>query len=230
LTGDYYALNGDYAGYAQWNLEQEYPGAMAIFLMLCGGDQNPNPRGTQALAERHGQTLSTEVERVLKGNLTPVKAPLRAAFENVELDFALHSRETFEKELAEAKGAKMRRAKAMLAAYDDRHPVRQVQYPIQAIRFNSSLTLLALGGEAVVDYSLRAKREYPGNLIVAAYSNDVMSYIPTKRMLPEGGYEVVDSMMYYGLPGRYADDVEERIFDGIHRVMKTVGRKMPSTR
>ena len=75
----------------------------------------------------------------------------------------------------------------------------------------------------VVDYDLRVKSEYGGNLIVAGYSNDVMSYIPTARILQEGGYEAVDSMVYYGQPGPYADDVEERIFSGIHKTMKRVG-------
>lgn len=229
LGGDFYQLNGDYAGYAQLELEQDHPGTTAMFLMLSGGDQNPDPRGSVALAADHGRSLATEVNRVLNTNLTPVRQPIRTSFQNVELEFALHTRETFENELRESKGAKRRRAQAMLQAYDDRHPVRQILYPVQAIRFSTQLTILALGGETVVDYSLRAKREYPGNLIVAGYSNDVMSYIPSERMLHEGGYEVVDSMMYYGLPGPYAGDVEERVFDGIHRVMKSVGLKSSKT-
>jgi neutral ceramidase len=86
--------------------------------------------------------------------------------------------------------------------------------------------LLALGGEVVVDYDLRAKSEYPKTkLIVAGYSNDVMGYIPSKRVLGEGGYEAVDSMVYYGMPGPFADDVEERVFSAIHRVMSRVGIK-----
>lgn len=228
LGGDFYQLNGDYAGYAQADVEQAHAGTIAMFLMLCGGDQNPNPRGKLALAMQHGQTLADEVNRVLGTNLVVLKPPIRSAFENIELEFALHSREAFEQELKDSNGAKHRRAQAMLAAYSDGHPVRQILYPIQAIRFGTALTMLALGGEAVADYSLRAKREYPCNLIVAAYSNDVMSYIPSQRMIHEGGYEVVDSMIYYGLPGPYDDDVEERIFDGIHRVMKTAGVKTPS--
>jgi len=75
----------------------------------------------------------------------------------------------------------------------------------------------------VVDYDLRVKREYGGPLIVAGYSNDVMCYIPSKRVLGEGGYEAVDSMIYYGQPGPFADDVEERIFAEIAKVMKRVG-------
>ncbi len=60
---------------------------------------------------------------------------------------------------------------------------------------------------------------------MAGYSNDVMSYIPTAQVLKEGGYEAVDSMIYYGKPGPYASDVEERIMKTIHSVMRRVGRK-----
>ena len=98
---------------------------------------------------------------------------------------------------------------------------------MQAIRFSRDLTLLALGGEVVVDYNLRAKREYSGEpLIVAAYSNSVMCYIPTERVLREGGYEAVDNMVYYGQPGPFAPGVETRVFDAVHQVMKKVGRSM----
>ena len=228
LTGQFYQLSGDYAGFAQIELEKAHPGATAMFLMLCGGDQNPNPRSTLELARQHGKTLAGEVERMLSAGLTPLRPPIRAAFENIELDFALHTRETFEAELKDPNPSKVRRAKAMLLAYDERKPIRHTAYPIQAVRFGNGLTLLALGGEVVVDYALRAKREYPGsNLVVAGYSNDVMSYIPTKRVLQEGGYEPVDSMAYYGQPGPYADDVEERIFTGIRQVLKRV-RVTPS--
>ncbi len=231
LTGQFYQLSGDYAGFAQIELEKAHPGATALFMMLCGADQNPNPRGTLALAEQHGKTLAAEVDRMLAGALTPLKGPVRAAFENIELEFAPHTRETFEAELKDANPSKVRRARVMLQAYDERRPVRRTPYPIQAVRFGKSLTVLALGGEVVVDYALRAKREYPGGgLIVAGYSNDVMSYIPSLRVLREGGYEANDSMVYYGQPGPYAEDVEERIFSGVHQVMKRAGLRLPSSR
>jgi neutral ceramidase len=223
LTGEFYEISGDYAGYAQAAVEQAHPGTTALFLMLCGGDQNPNPRSTVALAQQHGSALATEVDRVLGGKLTPLKGPVRAALEVTELAFAAHTREQFEKELTSNNASAVRRAKAMVKAYDDRAPVRRTPYPVQAIRLNRDLTILALGGEVVVDYDLRAKREFPrGNLIVAGYSNDVMCYIPSRRILNEGGYEAVDSMIYYGQPGPFDQDVEDRIFASIHRVMKRI--------
>jgi hypothetical protein len=55
-----------------------------------------------------------------------------------------------------------------------------------------------------------------------------MSYIPTRRVLKEGGYEADQSMLYYGQPGPYAEDVEDRIFDTIRKVMAQVKRKPAS--
>ena len=205
LTGEFYELSGDYAGYAQMELEKLNPGAMAMFLMLCGGDQNPEPRGTLDLAMEHGRTFAGAVDQLLKRPMQPVHGKIQVGFEQTRLAFAIHTRETFEKETTSASAARVRRAQAMLKRYDEGDPVRDTPYPVQAIAFGKSLTILALGGEVVVDYDLRAKKEYPGrNLIVAGYSNDVMCYIPSKRVLKEGGYEANDSMIYYGQPGPFA--------------------------
>lgn len=225
MTGQNYQIGGDYAGFAQADIESAMPGTTALFMMLCGGDQNPEPRGTPEFAQAHGKTLGAEVRRVLDGRMTAIDGPIRTAFGNTELNFVLHTRETFEGELSSSNKSQVRRAQAMLKAYDDRHPVRSIPYPVQAIRFEKGPTMLALGGEVVVDYDLRAKKEYAGPLIVAGYSNDVMCYIPSKRVLGEGGYEAVDSMIYYGQPGPFADDVEDRVFAEIAKVMQQVGAK-----
>jgi hypothetical protein len=217
-------VDGDYAGAAQSNLEREYPGTTALFMMLCGGDQNPNPRGKVEHVEQYGQELATAVALALKGGLTPVHAPIRTAQQMAALDFAPHTRETFETELKDASVFKQRRARLMLEAYDRGKPVRQLQYPVQAIRLGGELTLLALGGEVVIDYALRARREFPGeNLVVAGYCHDVACYIPSLRVLREGGYEPVDSMIYYGQPGPFAETVEESVFAAIRKVMAEVG-------
>jgi len=223
LTGQHYKISGDYAAYSQQELEATHSGAQAMFILLCGGDQNPNPRGTEEHAIQHGKSLADAVGKSLAGKLTPVRAPLRSAFQTVDLRFAIHTREQFEKEAQESNVFRARRAREMLALYDQRRPIRTTPYPVQAIRFGSEFTLLALGGEVVIDYALRAKKEFPHHqLVVAGYSNDVMCYIPSLRVLKEGGYEAVDSMVYYGMPGPFADDVEELVFDAITRTLRRV--------
>jgi hypothetical protein len=224
LGGDFYRIGGDYAGYAQAAIEGARPGATALFMMLCGGDQNPDPRGTLDLAVQHGRTLATEVVRVLGSPLRPVRPPVRTALETVPLDFVPHTRAVFEEEAKSPDVFRRRRSRLMLAAYDAGQPVRQAPYPVQAVRLGDDLTILALAGEPVVDYALRLKREYPAEgLVVAGYCNDVMCYIPSRRVLQEGGYEAADNTIYYGQPGPFAETVEDAIAAAVRRVAKAVG-------
>jgi len=232
LGADVDQINGDYAGQAQHEVEKTHPGTTALFVMLCGGDQNPHPRGTLDLARGHGRTLAAEVSRVVSAPLRPVRGPVRTAFEETSLEFAPHTRDAFEEEIGQPDPHRQRRARRMLETYDRGDPLRETPYPVQAVRFGTDLTVLALGGEVVVDYAIRVKREFPDeNLIVAGYSHDVMCYIPSRRVLGEGGYEAVESMIYYGQPGPFADSVEERILGAIRRVMARVGAasRVPAT-
>ena len=224
LTGDFYQLSGDYAGVAQAEVEKAHPGATALFMMLCGGDANPEPRTRLEHAEAHGRALAAEVTRVAAGSLEPVDGRIRAAFLTRPIDLAPHTRADFERMREDKNPYRQRLAASMLKAYDERRPVRSVVYPVQAIRFGRDHAILALGGEVVVGYALRAKKEYPRvKLLVAGYSNDVMCYIPTEQVLREGGYEAVDSMTYYGMPGPFAPGVETAVFDAIRVAMRRVG-------
>ena len=225
MTGEFYQLNGDYSGFAAEALEQRHPGATALFLTLCGADQNPSPRSTLELTRQHGTTLADAVGKVFAARMTPVSGPVRTAFRLAELRFAPRSRQDFEAERKSKVPAQVRRGEMMIQALNSGKRVDRLEYPLQAVRFENSLTVLALGGEVTIDYGLRAQREYSGEpLITAGYSNDVMCYIPSARVLREGGYEAVDSMFYYAQSGPFAGDVEERVFAAIRQVMKSVGR------
>jgi len=226
LTAEFYQISGDYAGFAQAAIEEQLPGVTALFMELCGGDQNPNPRSALDLAQKHGQELAATTVKVVRSPMTPVRGDVKAAFQIVDLRFAHHTRETFEARLKETNVYRVRHAKYMLKSYDEGHPMRSYPYPVQAIGIGKDLAIVALGGEVVVDYALRVKKEYGAKgIIVAGYSNDVMGYVPSLRVLKEGGYEGGESMIYYGPPGPWAEDVEERIFGAIHTVLERVGRK-----
>jgi hypothetical protein len=101
--------------------------------------------------------------------------------------------------------------------------------PVQVIRFGNDLVLVALGGEVVVDYSLRLKRELAGPAVwVAGYSNDVFAYVPSVRVLKEGGYEAADAVTYSSLPSRFAPSIEDRIIGKVRELAgKTQGKTKP---
>ena len=196
-----------------------------MFVQLCAGDQNPSPRGEIGHAEAHGHALGTEVRRVISGRLEELKGDVRAALQWRDLPLQHRTREDFAAMLDDKDPIRVRFAQSHLKAIDDRRPMQSVAFPVQAIRIGRNFVLVALGGEPVVGYALQAKAAHPKlRLVVAGYSNDVMGYVPTAKMLEEGGYEPISSSMYYGLAAPFTPDVETLVLDTIDSVIGRVMR------
>jgi hypothetical protein len=221
----FYQWCGDWPGFAQLALEKDHPGAVALVWAGCGADQNPLPRRTVELAEQYGRQLADGVNATLKKELTPLRGALAAAYVEIDLPFAeLPTREQLVKDSTSDNRFVAQRAKLLLARLERDRELRGVYpYPVQAWQLGPDLTFVALGGEVVVDYSLRLKKELgAGKTWVAGYSNDVMAYIPSLRVLKEGGYEGASSMIYYGQPTVWSPRVEEMLVAAVHEQVKKV--------
>jgi hypothetical protein len=217
---------GDYPGFAQLAIEAAHPGTTAMFFNACGADQNPIPRCEPALAEQYGRMLADGVEAVLAGEMRPVGEGLATACEWIELAYdEVVTRETL---LPVAAGDEadlhVRWARRMLALLDEGTVFpTSYEYPVQAWRLGDELLLIGLGGETVVDYALRFKREFGPGTWVCGYANDMAAYIPSRRVWEEGGYEGGPHLDEYGRPAwRWAGDVEERISAAVGRVVRRV--------
>jgi hypothetical protein len=219
----FYQWSGDYPGFALLALEKAYPGAVALFWAGCGGDQNPLPRRTVSLAEKYGRQLAESVTAVLNAPMTPLHGRLSAAYAEVDLPFAdLPTRDQLLNDAAGPNRYIAARAKLLLEQLQKGGSLRGTYpYPVQVWQLRPDLTWVALGGEVVVDYSLRLKRELGlGKTWVAGYANDVMAYIPSLRVLKEGGYEGGGAMVYYGLPTVWGPRVEELIVAAVHKLVE----------
>jgi len=224
-TLSFYQFCGDYAGFAQLYLEEAHPKVTAMFIAGCGGDQNPYPRRTLALAQQHGRALANGVEAALLSKASPIQGPIRAALDAVILDFAEPpSRQQLEQEAKSSNKYERRHAEVLLKELEQTGKIRTTYpYLVQVIQFGDDLTMVALAGEVVVDYSLRLKAELAGPTVwVAGYSNDVFGYLPSLRVLQEGGYEGGGAMRYTNLPGPFAPSVEKRVVDKVHKLVDTV--------
>jgi hypothetical protein len=224
-TLGFYQWCGDYPGFAQLNLEAAHPGAVALFWAGCGADQNPLPRRTVELAQDYGKQLSDAVEAVLRQPLKPIRGAFGASYIEVDLPFAsVPDREQLLKDRASTARQIAARAKALLEQLEAKGAVSPTYpYPVQVWQLGPDLTWIALGGEVVVDYALRFKRELgPERTWVAGYSNDVTGYIPSARVLQEGGYEGGGAMVWYGLPSAWAPPVEDLVAAAVHDQVKKV--------
>ncbi len=221
----FYEWSGDYPGFAQIELEKSHPGAIALFWAGCGADQNPLPRRTVELAQEYGARLAKSVEKTLASEMKPIGGNLSTAYQEIDLPLAeLPSREQIEKDTKSTNRYVARRAQLLLERLDrDGRLAASYPYPVQTWRLGSGPLWVTLGGEVVVDYALRLKRELGANIWIAGYTNDVMAYIPSRRVLLEGGYEGGGAMVYYGLPTVWAMEVEEIIDRAVRKQADTVG-------
>lgn len=224
-TMQFFEWCGDYAGFAQIEIEKKHPGALALFWIGCGGDANPLPRSKIGLCEKYGKELAGAVEDTLRETMKPLTANIAAKYKEIAIDFdAIPGKEKWEAEAQSKTLAVRNRAKRMLKLLENggKIPAAYPHYPVQVWKFGDELTWVSLGGEVVIDYNLRLKKEMGGSkaLWITGYANDVMAYIPSVRVLKEGGYEGESSQVYYGQPTKWAPSIEDRIINTVLELAK----------
>jgi hypothetical protein len=233
LRPDMTKIAADFAGYAQDRVEADYPGAAALFVTGCAGDADPHPFGTLAMARDHGEELAGAVKFVLDHPtwLTGLTGPLRTAYTETTVRFSGPTdRASYEKLLNDSIQGRKRHAQRMVEAIDHGRPIQSAypHYSVHALAVGDQLTLVALSGEVVVDYAIRLQGELGGEgrlLWVAAYANDVLGYIPSVRVLKEGGYEAGEAFYGSTWPTPLAEDVESIVVSAAHQVVQKVRRK-----
>lgn len=231
-----YQISGDWPGFAQTALEQAHPGTVALFLAGSGADLNPFPRYhgagealahlSPALPQMYGRILAAAVELVLVGKMNPVEGPLRTVFGTAELRFQTPpALDELQRRLPFARDMERREIEYLIGILTrdgklpDRYP-----FPVQVWRFADTLTLIGLAGEPVVDYSLRFKALFGWDKTwVTGYNNELLAYIPSRRILNEGGYEGTEGMWEYGLPAPFTPAVEETITSRVKELASSLG-------
>jgi hypothetical protein len=182
------------------------------------------PRRTVERARQYGRELAAAVDRVLGETMTPLDARLDTHYRDIELVLAETPGVDRLAELVQSTSGYERRCYARLLA-DARAghlslPTRP--YSVQLWRVGQQ-TLLALGGETVVEYAISSKKMLGQDTFVMGYANGVVSYIPSERILREGGYEGKTAQVVYGIPSVWSGDVEKRVLTGIADTAREAG-------
>jgi putative membrane-bound dehydrogenase-like protein len=221
LGGEFNQVAGDWAGYAQEKIEETFPGAIGMSIIGCGADANPAARGGLEECRRQGEMLAAEVERLMTSELKPIAGSIACRLTHVDLPLGpLPSRESWERR-AQEPGVPGAHAQHFLDMLNGGQELpTSVRYPIGVWSFGEDLAMVFLGGEVVVDYAIRLSEMFDSErLWITAYANAIPSYIPSARLLREGGYETDSSMHYYRQPTRYAPEVEETLLAGVTELM-----------
>jgi len=215
-------VHGDWPGAAMEAVERDHPGAVALIGIGCGADQNPHPRGTVEMAARHGEEIATEITRLLGGARMRIRGAVSCREKQINLPLdAPPTRGELEKLAASASQPVAYAARKNLARLDRGEKLAsELPYRVQMWSFGRDLAMLFLPGEVTVDYQLGMKVEFDASrLWVNGYCNDALCYIPSRRVLAEGGYEGATAMVYYDRPAKFAPGIEERILAAVRELM-----------
>lgn len=224
-----YEWSGDYAGFAQIDLEKTFPGTMALFFQGCGADLNPLPRRTVAVAKQYGQELSSAVQAVLGEDMELLSGQIKTAYKEIDLPMnAPMPRTEMEQMAKKNSGYQSRWASRLLKELDQGKSLDwSYPYPVQVWKLGEQ-PMVILGGEVVVDYAIDLKNIFGQNLFVLGYSNDVMSYIPSARILREGGYEGALAPIVYGLPATWRADAQSLIYETVLELAEEASIPIPT--
>jgi putative membrane-bound dehydrogenase-like protein len=226
-------ISGDWAGFAQRVIESRHPGAIALTSIGCGSDANPDSGVTldnTAAAADQGTQIADEVDRLLRGPLTPITGPISAKLTHSVLPLnPPPNRDTLER-LAAADDPAGYNAKVELAKLDrGEHLQTSLDYPIQTWEFGDSLAMVFLTGEVCADYSVRLKTDLAADRVwLHGYSNDFCAYIPSERLLKEGGYGGGAEVVYFALPNTFAAGLEDKIVSQVCRQISASYRSAAS--
>lgn len=218
-------LNGDWAGYAVEAIERHFPGAIAMVSIGCGSDQNPDSGVTGDkvdIARRQGMQIGDEVARLVdEGTIKALSEPASTAIGHLELPFeTIPTRQEYDAMRA-AGGPAGYNAATQLSRLDRGETIpKSLPYPIEVCHFGDQLCMVFLSGEVCVDYAIRLRSELdPQRLWMHGYSHDFGAYIPSERLLVEGGYGAGAEAPYFALPNQLAQGLEQKIIDEVHRLI-----------
>ncbi|WP_276256419.1 neutral/alkaline non-lysosomal ceramidase N-terminal domain-containing protein [Halomontanus rarus] len=219
--------SGDWVGHAMENLEEYYEEATAAFVQGCGGDIKAYPQNTRELSAQHGRTLSNSVRAALDARTTTVRGSIETVYEEITLEFeGPPSRTELEADLESDDEFERRRARMLLDQLEERGEIStEHPYPVQALGFGDGLTMVAMGGEVLVEYSQRLEDRLEGNVWPLGYSNDGFTYVPTERATYEGGYEGGDAIRLTPFPGPLPPETEDRIVGTALSLAERVGSR-----
>jgi hypothetical protein len=167
--------------------------------------------------------LAAAVEETLLQPMTDVTGELHTALRCVDLPFdGVMSAASLSPYLESDDAIRARWARRWLDVLDNdpQTPLAtSYPYPVAVWRLGAHL-IVALGGEAVVDYALRFKRLYGPQTWVAGYANTLVGYIPSDRIYREGGYEGPATVYEFGHAAeRWAEGLESRIVGAVREMV-----------
>ncbi|WP_298652642.1 hypothetical protein [uncultured Proteiniphilum sp.] len=202
-----FIASANFPGHARSIIESTAGIHHSVFLQGCAGDINPNTtfRAT-------GEQLAEKVISVLNGPMSPIEGDISFHLDTISIPVTPWSREQIEEYLKNAEvnpadgiaRRDARWAKLMLAHYEENGtPPTDMPVYVQTLNIGD-WKLVGLSREVTTEFAIAIRDLWPDQKVsVAAYTNDIPSYLATDPHIKAKDYEGYGSFFWYGQPNHY---------------------------
>lgn len=202
MSSDNYLISNDFPGKTNRVLEETYPGAAALFLQGCAGEVKPLKCAlgdsfiscTFEQMEEAGAELAQAVVRLIEQSaFAPVQGPFKTTLTEATLRMEQTPADYFEGIANNPAIGEVRRRGAARKIEQIKKGLTKERTSIYigVWHLDDETRLIAMEGEISTEYAMLLKQLFPGGkTIVLGYTNGVSFYVPTRKMIGEGGYEV----------------------------------------
>jgi hypothetical protein len=224
-----YLISADFVGLACQFVEDRYPGVTAMFLQGFGADIKAakgvaDGRFKSCKSEELreiGNSFGEEVAAILeKERFVQVDCFFRTCLTDIKLYTELTEIPEIEAILSDESKSANRKVAAgkLLKAIQERRDKWTMQHYIQSWHLDAGTTLIAMEGEIASEYALKIKALLKDKKVITlGYSNGVSTYVPTRSMLREGGYET-EAVILHGFRGPFIPETEDTILGAVARM------------
>jgi len=217
----HYTISANYPGVARHLVERRTGTSNSLFLQGTAGDINPRDNGENI----SGEKLASEVIAVLNRPMEKIMGPVSFFLDTINIPIKPWTKEEIVsyKQVNEEKPGDIYAEKnvkwsnLMLNYYED--GTMPTSLPVYVQTFNiGNWKLVGFSRETTTEYGFGVKNMWPEKLVsVAGYTNDVSSYLPTRKHIELKNYEGLDSFFWYGSPAVFPLDVYEIIIDDVKK-------------
>lgn len=213
-----FTISPNFPGIARKFIENQTLAETAVFLQGCAGDINPR-LGDYITT---GEILGSEVILRMNEQMEQISGKISFAMDSVLIKMNLPNQQ----DIIEIRNQNSYRTGDLNAEmfvrwsdyYLNRINEKGLSYaPVYIQTINvGNWKLIGLSREPVNKYSVDIKNLFPKkNVSVIGYSNDVSSYLPDSKHINKRTYEGHDSFYWYGMPGIFPADINEKIVETI---------------
>ncbi|MFC1608374.1 hypothetical protein ACFL47_10430 [Candidatus Latescibacterota bacterium] len=228
-----YQVSADYPGVAMNMLDEHFGATCSLFLQGAAGDTKSTiigkgeryfRSGDWPDVEKSGALLANDIKKAIAGGYTAIEPDLKSAM--VEMDFPLQQSRTREEFVevtikppahSESIPEGMKRWALEKIELIDRGLGLPTSVPMTAhgIQLGKGLRLVGVEAEIVAELGDLIENSYSdGITFPMGYTDGAQMYLPTTKMIDEGGYEV-ESYYEYRHPSGLAKGIDGILAQGV---------------